>query len=617
MTKKLVVFTFLLTLISGILPAQDTLRYWVNLKQVTNGKIQIEAELPRRSGNQIIWQMPAIVPGTYKIYNFGRYVSDFTAYGTENILLKTEPADSNSRIIYTGNHSTRIQYKVHHTWDYTGEGKSVFYPAGTRFIQDEVFMFNGYAALGYLAGEVQNPIRVNFIIPQNFYAGTAAEIFSQSGDTLSFVYANYHELADSPILFSKPETAVLRYNETQVLISVYDPNKIVSAKKISEELKRILDAQQQYLGGTLPVKKYAFLIYIDPDFDLFGGFGALEHNTSSMYYLPAMEKEWILEQIKDIGAHEFFHIVTPLNLHSEEIHNFDYQHPRMSQHLWLYEGVTEYSAALVQMQYDIKTEKEFIETLREKIKEAANYNENISFTEMSKGCLDTFEDQYQNVYEKGALIGLCLDLTLRKYMPDHSGLAELLQKLSNEYGKHKAFQDSELFTIIEKNSVPQAGNFLREYVANAKPLPLTQILEYAGYIYLKEKTSKGFTLGGAELSLNPETNRLMIWETSGMDKFGKKVGFKTGDEFLKVNGKEITLETIEATFADFFSTLKEGDKVEFELLRTSKSGKSKKLVKSAKMIMVDYTEKDVIEILPVLSEEQTIIRNAWLRRLQK
>jgi predicted metalloprotease with PDZ domain len=42
-----------------------------------------------------------------------------------------------------------------------------------------------------------------------------------------------------------------------------------------------------------------------------------------------------------MDTHEFFHIVTH-SIHSKEIQDFDYNDPKMSEHLWMYEGVTEY-----------------------------------------------------------------------------------------------------------------------------------------------------------------------------------------------------------------------------------------------------------------------------------
>lgn len=96
-------------------------------------------------------------------------------------------------------------------------------------------------------------------MPDSLHASTAQEVFRKSEDTVEFIYADSHELADQPLLVCKPETAVLRFNDTQVLISVYDPEKKTPAGKIADQLKRILDAQQLYLGGSLPVRNYAFL----------------------------------------------------------------------------------------------------------------------------------------------------------------------------------------------------------------------------------------------------------------------------------------------------------------------------------------------------------------------
>ena len=47
------------------------------------------------------------------------------------------------------------------------------------------------------------------------------------------------------------------------------------------------------------------------------GFGALEHPTSTVVVMPEMMGlEMLQEQLKDVVSHEFFHIVTPLTVHS-------------------------------------------------------------------------------------------------------------------------------------------------------------------------------------------------------------------------------------------------------------------------------------------------------------
>src|SRR5690606_26700770 len=164
----------------------------------------------------------------------------------------------------------------------------------------------------------------------------------------------------------------------------------------------------------LPVDKYAFIIYLYEGVSGSGGSGALEHSYSSFYYLPEMDPARLSGFLVDVAAHEFFHIVTPLNIHSEEIGNFDYINPKMSKHLWLYEGVTEYFANHVQVYQNMITPEAYFDVLMDKMATAEGFKDDLPFTKMSLGALDAHQDQYMNVYNKGALIGLCLDILIRE-----------------------------------------------------------------------------------------------------------------------------------------------------------------------------------------------------------
>ncbi len=86
----------------------------------------------------------------------------------------------------------------------------------------------------------------------------------------------------------------------------------------------------------------------------------LEHSYSSLYYMPEMPIEEMNQQLRDFAAHEFFHIVTPLTIHSKEIQDFDFNNPKMSQHLWMYEGMTEYFAGSVQVKYDLISPEQYL-----------------------------------------------------------------------------------------------------------------------------------------------------------------------------------------------------------------------------------------------------------------
>jgi predicted metalloprotease with PDZ domain len=142
----------------------------------------------------------------------------------------------------------------------------------------------------------------------------------------------------------------------------------------------------------------------------------------------AMSGEELAEQLKDVVSHEFFHIVTPLTIHSKEIQYFDYNDPKMSQHLWMYEGVTEYFANLFQINQGLISEADFYKRMAGKIANAAQMDDTMTFTKMSANVLKKpYKDQYLNVYEKGALIGMCIDIIIREKSDGARGILDLMQ----------------------------------------------------------------------------------------------------------------------------------------------------------------------------------------------
>jgi predicted metalloprotease with PDZ domain len=158
----------------------------------------------------------------------------------------------------------------------------------------------------------------------------------------------------------------------------------------------MMRAQKKFLGAINSTKKYAVLLYLsDMKKADAKGFGALEHPTSTTVVMPEMmPKEQMAEQLKDVVSHEFFHIVTPLGVHSKEIQYFDFNAPKMSKHLWMYEGVTEYFANLFQVNQELISEEDFYNRMSDKISQASAMNDTMPFTTMSANVLDKpYKDQ--------------------------------------------------------------------------------------------------------------------------------------------------------------------------------------------------------------------------------
>lgn len=612
MIKKIITILLITFSLFSVLQAQNNkYQVYINLNNVVKDKLQVTIKTPTVISSEIEFHIPKIVPGTYSIYNFGRFSTEFEAKDKEGNLLPVNRISPNRRLIKNATSLSEISYWVEDTYD-TNQENFVFEPGGTNIETGKNFIINTYGFIGYLDGMKDLSYQLEIEHHKKMFGATALNktIISETID--KFTAPNYFDLADGPIMYCIPDTTIMNVKGSNILISVYSPNNLLTSQYISEKIEEILLAQKAYLGGTLPVKNYAFLIYLFEESSGSGSMGALEHSYSSLYSLPDINPVLITQTIKDVAAHEFFHIVTPLNIHSEEIGNFDFINPKMSKHLWLYEGVTEYAASLAQVKYGKMNDSNYLKVILQKIKASEKFNDNLPFTEMSKGCLGIYKSQYGNVYQKGALIGMALDIKLREFSGGKYGLQELMTDLSKEYGKTTSFKDDELFDKITSLTFPEIRTFFSEYVEGTKNIPYDKLLEKVGVLYVPPVIQNELSLGNINFSVNDITKRLMINDISNMNLFGKKMGYKKGDEIIKFDKVEIDIENFEEEFKAFKTRHKPNDKIKAVILRTLKSGKVKKVKLSAKAIKIKTKSKGSISFIENLSMQQLALKNSWI-----
>ncbi|MGB0167248.1 MAG: hypothetical protein ACPF8V_10390, partial [Luteibaculum sp.] len=208
--------------------------------------------------------------------------------------------------------------------------------------------------------------------------------------------------------------------------------------------------------------------------------------------------------------------------------------------------------------------------------------------------MDKYENQYGNVYQKGALIGMCLDILILENSDLKMDLQDLMRELAKEYGIQKPFEDDKLFDIIGAKTHPEIEGFLRTYVSGSEPLPYKDILNRVGVNYEATKKVEKITFGGISLGFNQEEGLIEITDVSNANDFAKKLGFKAGDLLAEVNGQDLTPANFQAAYTEFTTNTKEGDKVIFVVKRKSKdSYKDKKL--KGKAQLVSTTERHAIE----------------------
>lgn len=592
--------------------------YKVDLNTITNDELVVELMLPALNKKELTFHMPAMVPGTYSVYNFGRFIYDFKVYDKAGNKLEWEHPDVNTWKILNAKEAAKITYKVEDTWD-TKKPNVIFEPAGSN-IDEDVFVFNNHGIFGYLAGFEKLPFRLEIDRPNNLYGGTAMDRVGGDEDTDIFLTDSYNNLVDNPILFAEPDTAKIQIGKAEVLIHTYSPTGRVKSKELVADIKPILEAQRAYLGGSLPVDKYAFLIFLVEEGDsyLSGSAGALEHSYSSFYCLFEGEPSSISQTVRDVAAHEFFHIVTPLSIHSKEIHDFDFINPEMSKHLWLYEGATEYAAQHVQVKQGMVPLQQFLNTMSQKMRQADLFNQELAFTTLSELALDEHKSQYPNVYLKGALINMVLDMRLRSLSKGSYGIQNMMTDLAKKYGITKPFKDKSLFKDIGKVTGyrKEMKDFFGRYVAGAEALPITAYMAEMGIEYQTEGTITELSQFGFDLNTGIGFNRerMMIeLKENGIDPFGKDImGFQGGDLLHKWQGQELTISSIQSVMGQHQMGSKEGDALEVIVLRKNDAGDYQEVTLNGVLKKVPVTVKHVLLPKADATPEQMALRKAWL-----
>src|ERR1041385_1119927 len=147
-------------------------QFTLDLTKVHDDMLTVNLVTPVIADDTALYRMPAIVPGTYKVYNFGKFVHNFKAYDKSGKEIATIIFDKNSWKIPNAKNLNRLSYEGEDTWDAKQEGETVFEPAGTNFQADTNFVLNNHAIFGYFEGMKKNNYLIHITHPDGFFGAT-------------------------------------------------------------------------------------------------------------------------------------------------------------------------------------------------------------------------------------------------------------------------------------------------------------------------------------------------------------------------------------------------------------------------------------------------------------
>lgn len=593
----------------------------IDLTNITNDKAPVVINPGRFTSKTVTYRLPKVIPGTYSVSNFGIYVDDFKAIDYNGNSIPVTKTDDNTWVISDAKKLDKITYLVNDTYDIEKEGgigkEQPFSPAGTN-IEPSNYVLNLHGFIGYFDSLKNNPYKLNVTGAANFIRSSALQQVGEkmSDDktvkTTSYLATRYFDLTDNPMMYGALDVEEFMVGDIKIVLSVYSPNKKHTATSLKDTFYKMMQAQKAYLGDINSTPRYDIFLYLSDGKDTSPkGFGALEHHTSTVAVMPeTMPAAALAKSLTHVIAHEFFHIVSPLSVHSEDIHYFDYNNPTFSKHLWMYEGVTEYFATLFQVNKDLITDAEFYNKIMEKIAAASMQNDAMSFTIMSENVLKApYKDEYLNVYQKGALIGMCIDILLREESKGNRGILSLMKELSIKYGKNKPFEDDKLIDEIVAMTYPSLRTFFDDHVIGDIPINYNTFLNKVGLEIGQGKTQTNYIVmnGAPIVSGDQQTGTIFFTDMVAQNSFWANNGAKPNDVIKSINGTTLTMlnanQLLEAVFR-----WQEGENIEVVLNRNGEDI----IIKTT--TTKTYTFGETIIEKSDATKTQISNREAWLRR---
>ena len=170
----LIAITFLASCSSSNISGKEkqTINVAIDLNNVKDDKVQVSVDPKKIKEDIIIYRIPAIVPGTYGMSDYGKFVSDFKAFNYKGEELTYQRIDTNSWEIKGAKKLDKISYWVDDTFD-SKKKHNVYVMSGTNIEEGKNFFLNLPGFVGYFDGKKEYPYEISISHPNDLYETTS------------------------------------------------------------------------------------------------------------------------------------------------------------------------------------------------------------------------------------------------------------------------------------------------------------------------------------------------------------------------------------------------------------------------------------------------------------
>jgi predicted metalloprotease with PDZ domain len=503
---------------------------------------QVEMIVESASGGEMDFTMPAWTPGSYMIREFARNVQEFSAADSSGRTLSWEKVNKSTwRVRCEGAADVIIKYRVY-----------AFEPSvRTSFLDDSHGYINGASVFFYISDCLKVPYYIA-IFPYPGWTHISTSLEAVEGLENTFLAQEYDVLVDSPIEIGCQKVLEFEAKGVPHFISIYGEGNH-SPERIRDDLKKIVETAAEIVG-EIPYKTYTFLLQL-----LKEGSGGLEHAASTTLQVSrwSFQPEENYRKFLRLAAHEYFHVWNVKRIRPRELGPFDYTKENYTRLLWVSEGFTDYYEGVILRRAALISPENFLEHLAKKIADFRDTPGRL-VESVADASFDAWIKQYRqdahtpnatvSYYLKGHLIGLVLDLEIRKRTGSRKNLDDVMRLLYRKCCQEdsRGFSEEEFRVVCAET----AGSFLDElldgYAYGTEDMDFAPYLAYAGLQFTptsppKASPAKGYL--GISLQ-NLDGRPVIMGISAGTPAYEQ--GLNVNDEILGLDGFRVNMETIQS-----------------------------------------------------------------------
>jgi predicted metalloprotease with PDZ domain len=530
---------FLLSLVLGAAPlAHADVDYQLRITDAAQHLAQVRASFPAVQGDSLDVQMPNWRTGRYQILNLANGVRLFKAVNARGEALAVHKTDKGTwRVQTRPGDAVTVTYELYA--NVLGER--------TRHIDDSHAYLDASGVFVYAAPFRAEPLRVKLEVPDGWQSRSGMDAGACAH---CFVAPSYDVLVDSPI-----ETGIHEFYST-----IVDGRKIELAiwgrgnydgKKMIEDVHKIVLETGKMFGNRWPFReRYLFIVHATDNVS-----GATEHINSTVIQHP----RWKYAPRKDYldflrtTAHEFFHTWNVKAYRPKEMVPYQYQGENYNPLLWLAEGNTSYFEDLIVLRAGLEKRDEmmaeYAKLIEDYLHTPGRFQQSAtesSFDEWIAVGGERARNASVNIYVKGQLLGLAMDVELRRQTHGAKGLEDVHRVL---FAKHSVVQGGydpqAVKAALREVSGQDWSDWWSRYVDGTAEIPLAQLLGTVGMQYLVDvpKDAEQKQEWWAGWKLKEGSDPAVVTEVE-RDSPAWKAGVVAGDTLLAVNGVRVSAKDL-------------------------------------------------------------------------